>query len=85
MQYLEKHVINYYFTVADENIRKLERHRIGDFLDMNLYKVSSMDWKHRRDNACLVCTAVLCLMVKPKVGISEDIDFWILNTHTYIH
>ena len=45
MQYLEKHVINYYFTVAEENIRKLKRHRIGDFLDMNLYKVNSMDWK----------------------------------------
>ena len=43
MQYLEKHVINFYFTVVEENIRKLEGHKIGDFLDMNLYKVNSMD------------------------------------------
>ena len=37
MQYLEKHVINYYFSVMEEIMRKLERHKIGDFLVMNLY------------------------------------------------
>lgn len=54
MQYLEKHVINYYFTVVEENIRKLEGHKIGDFLDMNLYKVNSMDWKHRIGVYCSI-------------------------------